>query len=206
MIIERVSVGELEANCYIVACKSTRKAIVTDPGDEGPKIADYIDANGYHLEALVATHGHFDHIGACAYLKEQFQAQMAIHALDAGMLVDPMKNLSGMFPGLERVVAPPADVILDSDATVTAGRLSLSVVHTPGHTPGSICLVGPGVLFSGDTLFRNGVGRTDFPGGDPDMLSESLSRLVFALDDDVRIYPGHGPDTTVGRERTRGLV
>ncbi len=117
-----------------------------------------------------------------------------------------MKNLSGMFPGLERVVAPPADVILDSDDTVTAGRLSLSVVHTPGHTPGSICLVGPGVLFSGDTLFRNGVGRTDFPGGDPDMLSESLSRLVFALDDDVRIYPGHGPDTTVGRERTRGLV
>lgn len=204
MVIECITVGEIQANCYVVACETTKKAIVVDPGAEGSRIADYLIQQGYELEIMVATHGHFDHIGASDYLRERFQAKMAIHSFDACMLADPMKNLSGLFPGYTPATFRPADVILHSGDKMSVGTISLDVLHTPGHTPGSICLVGSGVLLSGDTLFRNGVGATDLPGGDFDLLSESLNSRVFVLDDDIRVYPGHGPSTTIGRERARG--
>lgn len=201
MIVERVEVGELGVNCYIVACESTRHAMVIDPGAEAERIAQLIETRGYSLRLIVNTHGHFDHIGGNAHLKARFSPTLAIHGLDACMLADPEANLSWFLPEELSVVSPVADRMLSDGYRVAAGTASLEVIHTPGHTPGSICLLGEGVLFSGDTLFKDGVGRTDLPGGDGSQLRDSLAAKVFVLPDSTRVCPGHGPETSVGQER-----
>jgi len=175
--------------------------MVIDPGAEGPRISEHIDRKGYRLETIVATHGHVDHIGAIEHLRSRFRVNVAIHCSDAGMLADPFKNLSGVIPGYAPLTLPPADTLLKSGDSISVGTVSLKVMHTPGHTPGSICLIAPGVMFSGDTLFHRGVGTTDLPGGDYNRLRESLQVLMSTLDDEVRVYPGHGQMTTVGEER-----
>jgi hydroxyacylglutathione hydrolase len=201
MIVERMEVGELRVNCYVVACESTRRAIVIDPGAEAERIARLLKARVYSLAMIINTHGHFDHIGGNAYLKEEFPAALAIHPSDAFMLTDAEANLSSFMPEGLTVLSPTADRILKDGDRAVAGTVSLEVMHTPGHTPGSICLLGEGVLFSGDTLFRDGVGRTDFPGGDCSQLCDSLAAKIFALSDCIRVCPGHGPETSIGRER-----
>lgn len=201
MIVERVEVGELGVNCYIVACESTRQAMVIDPGAEAERVAQLIETRGYSLRLIVNTHGHFDHIGGNAHLKARFSPTLAIHRLDACMLADPEANLSWFLPERLSVVSPMADRMLSDGDRVAAGTASLEVIHTPGHTSGSICLLGEGVLFSGDTLFKDGVGRTDLPGGDGSQLSDSLAAKIFVLPDSTRVCPGHGPETSVGQER-----
>jgi hydroxyacylglutathione hydrolase len=201
MIVERIEVGELGVNCYIVACESTRQAMVIDPGAEAERIAQLIETRGYSLRLIVNTHGHFDHIGGNAHLKARFSPTLTIHRLDACMLADPEANLSWFLPERLSVVSPMADRMLSDGDRVAAGTASLEVMHTPGHTSGSICLLGEGVLFSGDTLFKDGVGRTDLPGGDGSQLSDSLAAKVFVLPGSTRVCPGHGPETSVGQER-----
>ncbi|NLU41218.1 MAG: MBL fold metallo-hydrolase [Firmicutes bacterium] len=201
MIVERMEVGELGVNCYVVACEPTRQAIVIDPGAEAERIARLIETRGYSLSLIVNTHGHFDHIGGNAHLKGRFSPTLAIHRSDAGMLADAEANLSCFLPGELAVISPTADLMLSDGDRVTAGTVSLEVIHTPGHTRGSICLLGEGVLFSGDTLFRDGVGRTDLPGGDCAELRDSLATRILVLPDSTRVCPGHGPETSIGQER-----
>ncbi|MEW6106443.1 MAG: MBL fold metallo-hydrolase [Bacillota bacterium] len=203
MIIRTVRVGALDTNCYIVGCERSRKALVIDPGAEPERIVAALRADILECEVIVNTHGHVDHIAANGAVKAATGAAIAIHAQDARALVDPSVNLSILaMPGARGIESPRADRLLAEGDEVVAGSVRLRVVHTPGHTPGSISLVGDGVVFSGDTLFADGgIGRTDFPGGSYDSLVRSIEEKLFSLPDETVVYPGHGPSTTIGRER-----
>ncbi|MGE5593885.1 MAG: MBL fold metallo-hydrolase [Betaproteobacteria bacterium] len=206
-MVRTVRVGALDTNCYIVACERTRKAVVIDPGDEPAKIVAALREDDLECETIVNTHGHVDHIAANGGVKAATGAPIAVHEADARALVDPAVNLSALVapargPGEGGIRGPGADRLLEEGDEVVAGSVRLRVVHTPGHTPGSISLVGDGVVFCGDTLFAGGgVGRTDFPGGSYDALVRSIELKLFCLPDDTVVYPGHGPSTTIGVER-----
>ncbi|MQA98856.1 MAG: MBL fold metallo-hydrolase [Actinobacteria bacterium] len=193
-------VGPLACNCYVVGDDATRRAIVIDPGGEADELAMEIVAQGLTITAIVATHAHFDHILAAERLREVTGAPFHLHREDRPLLewVGPsMETLLGI-PGRE----PPE---VDSDAPegekFAAGEIEFEILHTPGHSPGSISLVTAGALFSGDTLFAGSVGRTDLPGGDTQRLIEAVRAKLFPLGDDVPVYPGHGPPTTIEREK-----
>lgn len=206
-MVRTLRVGALSTNCYVVACEKTRKAVVIDPGDEPAKILAALRENELECGIIVNTHGHVDHIAGNGGVKAATGAPIAIHEADAQALVEPSLNLSALVvsvpgSGGEGIKGPGADRLLREGDEVVAGSVKLRVVHTPGHTPGSISLVGDGVVFCGDTLFAGGgVGRTDFPGGSYDTLVRSIETKLFRLPDDTVVYPGHGSSTTIGRER-----
>ncbi|MDD5019391.1 MAG: MBL fold metallo-hydrolase [Candidatus Omnitrophica bacterium] len=185
-------VGELGTNCYVVATRQGR-AMVIDPGDETAVITQGLADHALTASLIVNTHGHIDHIAADAALG----LPVSVHEDDAAMISDPEKNMMTMFFGTFEPVVP-ARLLRDGD-DVVLDELMFKVIHTPGHTPGCICLFGHGVLFSGDTLFRDGIGRTDFPGASGRKMEESLKRLK-SLPPETIVYPGHGPKTTIGRE------
>lgn len=193
--IEKIVVGEMQTNCYIVTCGKTGESFVIDPGDEYEKIAEIVNKKKIRPAFIVNTHGHADHI------KEdgKFCLPVYIHSLDADCLRDPEKNLSG-FLGFPVTVEVDACVLEDGD-TVNAGEMSFNVLHTPGHSPGSICLVSGKLAFTGDTLFCGGYGRTDLPGGSEEQLFDSIRTKLMVLPDETVIYPGHGPSSTVGKEK-----
>jgi glyoxylase-like metal-dependent hydrolase (beta-lactamase superfamily II) len=191
-------VGPMQANCYILECDETRAAVVVDPGDDGAQILNFLDENQLQLKLIVNTHAHIDHIAANLDLKEKTSAPLCIHSADADMLVNPEKNLS-FFIG-RPVSSPDSDRLLANGDVLEAGTIHLKVIHTPGHSPGSICLLGDGFIITGDLLFAGGIGRYDFPGSSYEELMTSL-RKVMMLDDDLIIYPGHGPRSTIGEER-----
>jgi glyoxylase-like metal-dependent hydrolase (beta-lactamase superfamily II) len=195
--IHRV-VGPLATNVHVLADERSREAIAIDTATPSLSwIADELTARGWTLKLIVSTHGHWDHIGDNAAVADHTGADIAVHPLDRERLTNP----SPVWAPFEIVPSVPA-VELAEGGEVRFGSISLRVLHTPGHTEGSVCLlaVDEGLLYSGDTLFAAGWGRVDLPGGDPDAMVESLSRLL-TLDDGVRVYPGHGADTTIGRER-----
>lgn len=194
MIFDKVVVGPMQCNCYILGCFRTKKAIIVDPGAEPEKIKQVLLKHKLTLEYIVNTHGHVDHIGANA----DFGVPIYIHCDDADFLSNPHKNLSSML-GSE-INSPKAEKCLKDGQEIIIGDLHLNIIHTPGHTPGGICLCAKEFCLTGDTLFAQGVGRTDFPYSDEKLLHNSLSKL-FRLDDDVAIYPGHGPSSTIGEER-----
>jgi len=198
MIIRTLAVGPMQANCYILECEETRAAMVIDPGDDSALILSVLDEHELQLKLIVNTHAHIDHIAANSDLKEKTSALLCIHAADADMLVNPQKNLS-FFIG-KPVSSPAADKLLADGDVLEAGTLRLKVIHTPGHSPGSICLLGDSCIITGDLLFAGGIGRYDFPGSSYEELVKSL-RKVMLLDDDLIIYPGHGPTSTIGEER-----
>ncbi|MFC1719355.1 MBL fold metallo-hydrolase [Candidatus Poribacteria bacterium] len=198
MIIQTFSVGPMQANCYILGCEGTRSALVIDPGDEDARIISALNENKLQLELIVNTHGHVDHIVANEGLKEATSAQLCIHSADADMLVNPRENLS-FFIG-EQVFSPAADLTLADGDILEVGTLKIEVIHTPGHSQGSICLLVDDCIFTGDLLFAGGIGRYDFPGSSYEDLMNSLKK-VMSLDDDLVVYPGHGPATTIGDER-----
>lgn len=199
-IFERRAVGPLACNCYVVGDPAAAEAVVIDPGGDADDIAASIAQRGLTVAAIVATHAHFDHILGAARLRELTGAAVYLHPADAPLL-DWMRESGRMFLGTD--VGPPPEI--DGRATegdcFDAGTVSLEVVHTPGHSPGSIALVAPGAVFAGDTLFAGSVGRTDLPGGDTRALLAAVRAKLFELDDDVEVHPGHGPSTTIGRER-----
>ncbi len=200
MILETLVVGSLQTNCYVLGCPETREALVIDPGAEAGRIRTVLEKQGLQLKKLVLTHAHGDHIGACGELREATGAQVLVHREDAGLLTDPHRNLTAYLGSA--LTLPPADVLLsDGDVVEFGAGISLTVLHTPGHTQGSICLLGDDVLFSGDTLFAGAVGRTDFPGGSFQELTRSLVRRLLPLPDEIRVYPGHGPASTMGEEK-----
>ena len=193
-------VGPLKANCYIVFQEEEGDCVVIDPGGDWELLLHNLKEHRLTPEAILLTHGHFDHIGAVDDLKKHTGAKLVIHSEDAGLLQDPERNLSRPFEiGDLRVKATPDRLVKDGDMLEIAG-LRFRVLHAPGHTMGGVFYAGDGVLFSGDTLMWGTAGRTDMPGGNLQLLLKSLSRLSD-LDDSVVICPGHGPQSTLARER-----
>ena len=195
-----LTLGPLGTNCYLVWGEERGEALLVDCAGEPEAILAETEARGLHLRLIVTTHGHIDHIGALAALVRRTAAQVAVHELDAEQLAEPMLSGAALFGLPQEPVAP--DLVLHEGDTVEleSAGISFRVLHTPGHTPGSICLRGDGVLLAGDTLFAGGIGRTDLPGGDEAQMMESLSRLM-GLPDTLVVYPGHGPATTIREER-----
>ncbi len=201
MIIERVVVSPFATNCYIVGSESSQEGIIIDPGDESKVILRKVADLGLDIKLIVLTHGHIDHIGALKDVKEATGAEMAIHTDDAQSLRGKGGLIISLVSGLSYPKPPPPDRLLKDGDSLDVADLHLRVLHTPGHTPGGICLSGEGVVFSGDTLFNSGIGRTDLPGGSYRQLMESIHTKLMVLPDDTIVYPGHGPETTIGAER-----
>ncbi len=197
--VETLVVGPIEENCYVLRDDDTSEGIIIDPGDNGQEILAYVRDNGIQVKLIVNTHGHWDHIGAVDFLRDELAVGLAIHADDASMLTATREEMAAysVFAGGKR----PAEILLKDGDTISFGNSSLKVIHTPGHTRGGICLYGGGCLFSGDTLFAGSVGRTDFPGGDYRAILHSVNVQLEQVDDDTRVFPGHGPATRMGRER-----
>lgn len=188
-------VGPMAENCYLVADPATSKACLIDPGGGVSEIKKCIANNHFDLKFIINTHGHGDHIAANGF----FDVPIYIHKLDKDFLTDPGLNLSSTF--FFKVVSPGATRLLDEGDEIRLGSLIFKVIHTPGHTPGSISLKLDGVVFTGDILFRGGVGRTDFEYGDQDALFGSIRDKLLGFADDTVIYPGHGDFSTIGEER-----
>ena len=195
MKIKTFVVGPMQTNCYVLSDEETGEAIIIDPGDEPEKIKKYLVQNKLKPEFIVNTHGHVDHIASDA----EFKLPVYIHKLDLYNLRDPLKNLSSLVGGN---VKPPSQIMpLEDKDIIGTKKIKLEVIHTPGHTPGGISLKFDKVVFSGDTLFYSGIGRTDFPGASEARLIESIKNRLFVLADDTVIYPGHGPSSTIGQEK-----
>jgi hydroxyacylglutathione hydrolase len=182
-MLRKLVVGPYQTNCYILGCESTREGAVIDPGSEADRIVKEISRSDLRIRYILITHGHFDHTGGVQEIKRVTGAPVWIHPLDAGGLpIQPDNEFS-------------------DGQKLPLGNFELTVIHTPGHSPGCVCLHAPGAIFSGDTLFAGSIGRTDFPGGDHNKLIQGVVRKIFPLGDVLRVYPGHGPHSTVGNER-----
>jgi hydroxyacylglutathione hydrolase len=199
MIIRSLVVGPLENNCFIIADEITKEGLVVDPGDEPDRILDLISENGFDIKYIVCTHAHFDHVGAVPDLKKETGAKIVIHR-DELEIYKSTKDQAAIW-GYELDPLPEPDMFVSEGDKIEVGDLRFEILHTPGHSPGGICLYGEGILITGDTLFAGSVGRTDFYGGDMEKLKRSFRRLL-SLSDKIKVLPGHGPETTIGQERT----
>ena len=182
-MLRKIVVGPYHSNCYILGCKKTMEGLVIDPGDEVFRIVKTVAETGLEIRYILITHGHIDHVGGVGELKKVTGAPVYIHPLD--------------IPGLG--FRPDGQVSEGKDLQL--GTYMIKVLHTPGHSPGSVCYHAPGAVFTGDAIFAGSIGRTDFPGGDHQRLIEGVRSKIFSLDGNLRIYPGHGPASIVHRER-----
>ncbi len=192
MLIETFTVGMLSTNCYVVSSFHTKEAIIIDPGIDFPSeaqtIIDYIESAELQIKYIVNTHGHDDHVKGDAFFQEKYPVPICIHTLDAHFIAS-LEGGTG-----------PENIKLEEDSQIQFGNETLKVIHTPGHTPGSICLLSEKLIFTGDTLFAGGIGRTDFPGGSMEDMAASLKKLT-SLPDYLLVYPGHGETTIMGEEK-----
>ena len=199
-LVACITVGPLRENCYLYACPETLEAVVIDPGDEAQRILDRIQELKFIPRYIINTHGHFDHIGAIDEISAVYPVPLAIHPDDVPYYTDSdSARLTGRPAPL---VKREPDLLLREGDTISFGSLTLAVLHTPGHTPGGICLVShPYCVFSGDTLFRRSIGRTDFPGGNYEQIVTSIRKKLYPLDEELAVFPGHGDPTTIGEEK-----
>lgn len=200
MHIDILPVGPLQTNCYLATCEDTGEALLIDPGWNDDRIQDAILARRADVKLVVNTHAHWDHIGGNAAYLRTTGAQFAIHPVEL-----PLLEARGGAK-LLNIAIPPSpvpDLLLEPGQSLEVGALRFEVLFTPGHTPGHVSLyeADQGVLFDGDVLFRRGIGRADLPGGDPRVLLHSIRDVLLSLPDEVTVYPGHGPQTTIGEER-----
>lgn len=201
MKIKALVVGPIMENCYVLYDEQTLDAIIVDPGDDADKIIQLVNKLDLKVKYIVNTHGHADHIGANKELGEAFHAPLAIHEADKAMLTSPSLNLSECGYMGRPIISQDADIILHEGDIISFGNCNLKVVHTPGHTPGGICLVGKNVVMSGDSLFAGSIGRTDFPTGSLSDLVFNLKTKILPLDESYDVYPGHGGPTTIAYEK-----
>jgi hydroxyacylglutathione hydrolase len=199
MKYEIVVVGPLETNCYLVYCEETRACAVIDPGAEPEKIIAAVAELEIKPVLILNTHGHIDHTGANLDIKEKYGVPLAIHPADAARLEAADNIELSLLLGAK--TSPPADLLLADGEDIAVGRFALRVIHLPGHSPGSVGFLSGRVLFSGDTLFLEGVGRTDLPGGSRKDLEKSILEKIMTLPGETIVLPGHGPWTTVEQER-----
>jgi len=199
LIIESLEVGPIMANCFILGCEKTKEAAVIDPGGDADMILMELSRLGLKVKYLINTHGHFDHVGANKRMKTVTGAPILIHAGDAPMLMRLSKD--ALMFGLTAENSPEPDQKISDGDKIRFGEITLKVIHTPGHSPGGVALLTEGHVFVGDTLFSGSIGRTDLPGGDYNTLISSVRNKLFILDDNTAVHCGHGPDTTIGREK-----
>ncbi len=200
MILHTVVAGPLEVNCYILGCEKTNKAAVIDPGGDAERIISVIDNSKLDPSHILLTHGHWDHIGAVAILKSKYGAAILLHEDDEKLYANARQQAQ-LF-GFEIDTPPPVDHFLKGGDKIRVGGFDLEVIHTPGHSMGSVCFLRENEIFTGDLIFAGAVGRTDIPGGDGEMLRDSIRREMLVLPYHTMIYPGHGPATTVFDERS----
>lgn len=197
MIYKRLSTGMLGSNCYIIGNNGV--GVIIDPGADTAEIMTAVKETGLKIEYILLTHAHIDHICSMDSVREKTGAKVAVHRLDAGALADAWKNVSKLM-GLN-VTFKDADLILEDGSRISIGGLELEIIHTPGHTPGCICIKAGNTIFTGDTLFRMSVGRTDFTNGSQEDLVDSIKNKLFTLDEEMTVYPGHGTSSTIGYEK-----
>ncbi len=198
MKIQRFVVGPLQSNCFLVMDEISRECFIADPGDEPDRIMEFVRENGLTVKYLICTHAHFDHVGALPDIERETRAKIVLHKADLPVY-DSSEEHAAMW-GFDIDPLPAPTMFVDDGDAISIGGLRFEILHTPGHSPGSISAYGEGILITGDTLFAGSVGRTDLPGGDTAKLKASFRRLM-SLPDAVRVLPGHGPETTIGRER-----
>lgn len=199
MKVDTLPLGNLQTNCYFLISEDTREAVIIDPADQGNIIINKIKTEDLIVKYIILTHAHFDHTGALDSVKEFTNAPIVIHTEENNALSDENINLAFAFGASSP--KSKADIIVNHNDTLPFGDDTLTFIHTPGHTKGSMCIKIKNILFSGDTLFYLSMGRVDFPGGSMKEMSSSLHRLM-ELKDDTIVYPGHGDSTTIGYERT----
>lgn len=199
MPIKTFVVGPLQVNCFLVWDEPSRDAMIVDPGEESDRLLDAIDKLNLNLKMIINTHGHFDHIGGNAGIKKKHDVPLMIHGDDLPLLQRAQDHASVY--GLNTTSSPLPDKILQGGETIDCGAMKVKVLHTPGHSPGGICLLVGDDLISGDLLFAGSIGRTDLPGGDMDILLESVRTQLFPLPEATRVHPGHGPSSTIGEEK-----
>ena len=201
MIFEILTVGPLAVNCFILGDPSTGDGVVVDPGDEAERILAAVQRLGLTIRDVINTHGHFDHVGGNRQVIAATGARLLIHRNDSPFLGRAVDTAS--IYGLSTENSPPPDEHLEDGRVIRVGGFPIQVLHTPGHTPGGCCLLleGQGKIITGDTLFAEGVGRTDFPGSSHEDLIAGIRTKLMTLPDDTVVYPGHGPSTTIGHEK-----
>jgi hydroxyacylglutathione hydrolase len=199
MIVEIAAVGPFFKNGFVLGCPDSREAVLIDPGDEVAELLAFADRNALSIRHILLTHGHVDHVTGVAAAKRALGAPVYLHRDDL-ILYEGAVDMGAMF-GLRVEPPPPVDVFYSPGQAIVFGTLTARPHHTPGHCPGGVCLEVGDDLFVGDTLFAGSIGRTDLPGGDYATLIASIRTVLFAFGDQARVYPGHGPATTIGHER-----
>lgn len=200
MLIKQLVVSPFQANCYLVGCEETNEGVIIDPGDEGPRILQEVEAAGLSIKYVLLTHAHYDHIGASAEVCQATGAPLALHRADLPLL---KAGGGGALWGLPMPVYREPDIWLNEGDTIAFGKHNLAVLFTPGHAPGHVSFheAAEKVVFDGDVMFAGGIGRTDLPGGDYELLMTSIHTRLLTLPPETVVYSGHGPATTVARER-----
>lgn len=194
MIVRQICTGEIQENCYVIMDEETKQGFMVDPGDEGSRIAELVDSLGVNLQYIILTHGHFDHVGAVEYIADKYNVPFYMSEIDEKWA----EKVPTLFTKLRK-----ADGYLKDGDTLNCGNKEIKVYATPGHTEGGLSFLVEDYLFTGDTLFRASIGRTDFPGGNFDKIIESIKTKLLCLSDEIVVCPGHGPSSTIAFEKER---